>query len=130
MKNKKPKKKHLPIDKSKLEFGMPVKIEDSKYRASFLFNKCLICGDIQSTVGAHIRTGYFGIGKPSDDLLHPLCYYHHNTEQHEGKHGEERKMGEAAFYKKYMGWTIDQAKDAARQRYKDWRHRMWLKARD
>ena len=115
MRNKRLKKKGPRIDKSKLEYGMDVKIEDVKYRNSYHGAKCLICQTTESTVGAHIRQGYCGIGKPSDDLTLPLCFKHH-AKQHE--------IGEEAFWMEYMGESVEQAKEAARQRYRDYLERM------
>lgn len=107
------KKSHTPVDKSALAFGLPFKVESVKYRNSFHGSKCLVCGGTETTVGAHIRAGYFGIGKPSDDLTLPLCFTHH---------AEQHKVGEKPFWKAQMGWTIPQAKDAARQRFRGWKN--------
>ena len=50
-------------------------IRDRKYLNSYRDARCYACGARDGTVvGAHIRSGFFGIGaKPGDDLTMPLC---------------------------------------------------------
>ena len=87
-------------------------LRSRKYLNSFKDASCMVCMSTESTVGCHIRSGFFGIGiKPDDSLTVALCYTHH-MEQH--------KIGETAFFRRHFEWSIDDAKDAARQRYESW----------
>ena len=116
MRNKRPAKKHIPVDKSKLKHGMPERINDPPYRADFNGKECAICESTETTVGGHSRHGLKGgMGlKPSDTLIMPLCDPHH----------KEEAKDQVAFWWKYKRWTIDEAQEEARQRYRDYLERM------
>lgn len=115
MRFRKPKKSHVPVDKSALAFGLPFRIKDDKYRQSFKSAGCFSCGLIgDSTVGAHIRHGLAGgMGlKPCDSLILALCSDCH-TEQHED--------GECQFWAD-RGYTMGRIKKIAKQRYWGWKN--------
>lgn len=90
MRRKRLKKSHTPVDKSKLKFGLPEKIDDPEYLASYNGSACVasdngidLCGS--PAVGCHIRAYENGKTcgggeKPNDDLTESLCASHH-TEQ-------------------------------------------------
>ena len=69
-------KKHTPVDKSVLAFGIPKRVDDERYLKTFKGETCWNCGSGDETViPAHIRAGHEGGGglKPGDDLTVPLC---------------------------------------------------------
>lgn len=108
-------KRHRPIDKSKLPFGLPFRIKDDKYRQSFKSAGCFSCGLIgNTTVGAHIRHGLAGgMGlKPCDSLILALCADCH-SEQHED--------GERQFWAD-RGYTMGSIKKIAKERYRGWKN--------
>jgi hypothetical protein len=89
MRRKRLKKKHCPIDKSKLMYGIPEKIEDEEYRIAHRDFTCIasrndfdLCG--KPSVLAHIKAGKLGglaTKPPIWDSL-PLCWEcHHDSHQ-------------------------------------------------
>lgn len=114
MRRKKLKKKHTPIDKSELKFGMERKIRDEKYLNSYRERTCVasdngvdLCGDC--AVAAHIRIGSCaGMGqKPCDSLTVPLCDRHHR---------EQHNTSEEWF------WIEKVLKPQARRAYRNWKN--------
>ena len=98
-------------------------IRDRKYLNSYRDASCCACGVRDGTVvGAHIRSGFFGIGaKPGDDLTMPLCAKCHALQ------GE----GESIFWCGVYGGSevialeasIGRAKKCAQRRYAMWKDR-------
>lgn len=89
MRRKRLKKKHTPIDKSKLKFGIPEKIDDEQYRKAHSEFTCIasrdgfnLCG--RPSVLAHIKAGKAG-GMATKPPIHdslPLCWEcHHDSHQ-------------------------------------------------
>lgn len=104
----------MMIDTSMLPFGKKKRIRDSDYRKSFNGQRCIVCGKTETTIGAHVRhglTGGTGL-KPSDTLIMPLCAYHHS----------EESKDQVKFWMKHRGWSIDQVKEIARERYHVWKN--------
>ena len=88
MRNKRPKKRHTPIDKSQLAIPTHKRLVDEKYRKSFQGDSCEasrngidLCGEraADTVVGAHINDEEYSGGgqKADDDLLWPLCFECH-----------------------------------------------------
>lgn len=104
------------MDTSMLPFGLKKRIRDKDYRKSFKGSQCIVpeCGNTKSVVGAHIRHGMTGGQslKPPDNLILPLC----------GKHHTEEAKDQVKFWMKYKGWSIDQVKEIARERYREWKN--------
>ncbi len=110
LRRSRPKKKRPSIDKSILPFGCKMRFEDPKYLKSFKGCTCFACKIQDETiVGAHIRPGWYGRGKPHDYWVMPLCSKCHALEE-----SNSRKFYAA------LGYTIRQIKHVAHQRYRSW----------
>ena len=88
-------------------------IRDRDYLDSYNGCNCFACGSDYGVVGAHIRPGSkAGTGrKPSDALTLALCFYCHAKEG----------GGPKKFWND-LGWSIDQVKEIARERYREWKN--------
>lgn len=95
MRRRRLKKKHTPIDKSQLPYGIRRRIDDPEYLDSYRHLTCAasrngvdLCG--ADAIPAHIRTGEAGKScgtaqKPDDDLTEALCdHCHRDQEKHIG----------------------------------------------
>lgn len=85
-------------------------LRDKAYRASFNGQACIVCGSEYGVVGAHIREGWYGMGKPDDNLILPLCFTCHLKE------GNTR-----GWFARNMNMDIERVKNLARQRYQEWK---------
>lgn len=108
MRHRRLPKKHVPVDKSQLTYGIKGPEEDEKHLIWIRTLPCCVTGRSQKVEAAHIRHGTDGSTskKPSDKWTVPLSQVQHR---------EQHNCGEVSFWKPYGG--IKAAKDLAAQLY-------------